>query len=61
VEFGSFGGLNVGDRGGFGLVFGAGLGIGGLLLVLKDAFEQKGDGAFALSGLAYFGAWGEDA
>jgi hypothetical protein len=31
------------------------------LLVLKDAFEQEGDGAFALSGFAYFGAWGEDA
>jgi hypothetical protein len=39
----------------------AGVLTGGFLLVLKDAFEQEGDGAFALSGFAYFGAWGEDA
>jgi hypothetical protein len=24
-------------------------------------FQEEGDGAFALSGFAYFGAWGEDA
>jgi hypothetical protein len=39
---------------------------GGVLLVLRHAFrhhtfDEEGDGAFALGGLAYFGAWGEDA
>jgi hypothetical protein len=34
---------------------------GGVLFVLEHAFEQAGDGAFALGGLAYFGAWGENA
>jgi hypothetical protein len=24
-------------------------------------FQEEGDGAFALGGFAYFGAWGEDA
>jgi hypothetical protein len=61
VEYGSFDGLNVKDCGRFGFGFGTGFGTGGLLLpVLKDAFEQEGDGAFALGCLAYFGARGED-
>ena len=59
MEYGSFDGLNVGDRGGFGLGFGTRLGTGRLLLLLKDAFEQEGDGVFAMGGLAYFGGWGE--
>lgn len=54
MEYGSFNGLNVVDRGGFGLGFGLGFGTGGLLLVSKDAFQQEGDGAFALRGSAYF-------
>ena len=55
--YGSFDRLNVEDRGGFALPFGS----GGVLVVLHDAFDEEGDGAFALGGFAYFGAWGEDA
>jgi hypothetical protein len=54
---GSFGRLNVGDGGGFALPFVS----RGVLFVLQDAFQQEGDGAFALRGFAYFGARGEDA
>jgi hypothetical protein len=57
VYYGSFDRLNVEDRGRLGLR----LGISGLWLGLQHAFDQKGDGAFALRGFAYFGAWGEDA
>jgi len=31
------------------------------LLGLHHAFDEEGDGAFALGGLAYFGARGENA
>jgi hypothetical protein len=61
---GSFDRLNVEDRGrlasGFRLGFTFGFGGGGLFLALHHAFDEEGDGAFALSGLAYFGAWGEN-
>jgi hypothetical protein len=30
------------------------------LLALHHAFDEEGDGAFAFSDFAYFGAWGED-
>jgi hypothetical protein len=53
----SFNGLNVGDYGWLALL----LGSGGVLLVLHDAFDEEGDGAFALGGFAYFGARGESA
>ena len=49
--------MNAGDRGRLAFLFAG----GGRWLVLQDAFQQQGDGAFALGGLAYFGAWGEDA
>ena len=49
--------MNAGDRGRLVFLFAG----GGRWLVLQDAFQQQGDGAFALGGLAYFGAWGEDA
>jgi hypothetical protein len=49
--------MNVEDSGRFALPFGS----GGLLLGLQDAFDEEGDGAFALGGFAYFGTWGEDA
>ena len=48
--------MNVGDRGRFAVPFGS----GGLLLALHHAFQQEGDGAFALGGFAYFCSWGED-
>jgi hypothetical protein len=33
----------------------------GLFFALHHPFQQESDGAFALCGFAYFGAWGEDA
>jgi hypothetical protein len=54
--YGSLDGLNVEDRGRFALLFAS----GGLLLALRHAFHEEGDGAFALGGFAYFGGWGED-
>jgi hypothetical protein len=38
-----------------------GLGCGFFFVVLHHFLEEKMDGAFALFGFAYFGAWGEDA
>jgi hypothetical protein len=29
------------------------------LVVFEDLFDQEGDAAFAFSGVAHFGAWGE--
>jgi hypothetical protein len=57
VYQGSFDRLNVEDRGWLGLRFGS----SGFWLDLHHAFDQEGDGAFALCGFAYFGAWGENA
>jgi hypothetical protein len=57
VYQGSFDRLNVEDRGRLGLRFGS----SGFWLDLHHAFDQEGDGAFALCGFAYFGAWGENA
>ena len=54
---GSFDRLNVEDRGRLGIRFGN----SGFWLDLHHAFDQEGDGAFALCGFAYFDAWGEDA
>jgi hypothetical protein len=54
---GSFGCLNGRDSGRFAWGFGS----SGLWLGLQHAFDQEGDGAFALLGLAYFDARGEDA
>jgi hypothetical protein len=61
-DYRSCGRLNFGDRDRFSAPFAS----GGVLLVLHDAFrhhtfQEERDGAFALGGLAYFGAWGEDA
>jgi len=53
---GSFDRLNVEDRSRFGLRFGS----SGLWFGLHQAFDQEGDGAFALGGFTYFGAWRED-
>jgi hypothetical protein len=57
VYQGSFDRLNVEDRGRLGLRFGSRR----LRLNLHHAFDQEGDGAFALCGFAYFDAWGENA
>ena len=62
MYYGSFDCLNVEDSGRFALPFAS----CGLLLALHHAFrhhafQEEGDGAFALGGFAYFGAWGEDA
>jgi hypothetical protein len=37
------------------------VGVRFFVLGLQHGFEELGDGAFASGGLAYFGAWGEDA
>jgi hypothetical protein len=50
-----FGGLEGGEGGGFGLVLLV------LLVAFEQLFDQEGDGAFALGGLADFGGRGEGA
>jgi hypothetical protein len=60
-DYRSFDRLNIEDRGRFWPGFELGFGGSGLFFALHHPFQQESDGAFALRGLAYFGAWGEDA